>query len=112
MNPLSVFRALTETYDRFVHTYQTYKNPEIAAWMRERVEAAGFLWREPYLTLRRRTERARPWKSSSGGGVLHPEVLRVFRQRSDDPSEPPDPPLPPPGPGHRAPPRARDATSW
>jgi len=89
VNPLAVFRALTKTYDRFVHTYQAYRNPEIAAWMRERVEAAGFLWREPYLTLRRTYRAGAPLEEFVERGVLHPEVLRIFRLKLDDPTSPP-----------------------
>lgn len=89
MNPLSVFRALTETYDRFVHTYQGYRNPEIAAWMRQRVEGAGFLWREPFLTLRRTYRAGTPLEGFVERGVLHPEVLRIFRLAPGDPGSPP-----------------------
>ncbi|HWO71020.1 MAG TPA: DEAD/DEAH box helicase [Actinomycetota bacterium] len=89
MNPLSVFRALTETYDRFVHTHQAYRNPEIAAWMRERIEQAGFLWREPYLTLRRTYRAGTPLEEFVSHGVLHPEVPRIFRLVVDDLASPP-----------------------
>lgn len=85
MNPLAVFRSLTQTYDRFVHTYQAYRNPEIASWIRDRIEGSGFLWREPYLTLRRSYRSGTPLDKLVTRGLLHPEVPRIFRLRVDDP---------------------------
>lgn len=89
MNPLDVFRALTDTYDQFVHTYQAYRNPEIAQWMRERIEGKGFLWREPFLTLRRRYRLGATLEDLVTSGVLHRDVPDIFRSRVEDPDSPP-----------------------
>src|SRR6266542_7160040 len=78
LNPLEAHRRLTSAYDGFTHAFRQYRDPEIAAWMRERIEHGGFLWRGPYLTLQRRFATGPSLEEFVERGLLHRRALDVF----------------------------------
>lgn len=52
-NPFSSLNAVQQQYLRYVHTFQTFRNPQIGAWVGERVNQGTLLWRDPTVQLRR-----------------------------------------------------------
>ena len=92
MNPLELHQDLTDAYRRFVLSSQHFKNPDIEAWVNERISGNEFLWRDPLFTIRRRYRKGEPLETLVGDGTLHEDVLRIF---SVDPSDPSAPPIEP-----------------
>lgn len=88
LEPFDLLRQLQATYASFVDSYQGYKDPAISAWMKEQVEQGEFLWRQPYLTLRKRFAPGPSLEEIEAEGLLHPKVAALFRQRDpDDPTK-------------------------
>lgn len=86
LEPFDLLRRLQQTYSSFVNTYQGYKDPVIDAWMRSQVESGEFLWRQPYLTLRKRFAPGPSLDALLDEGLIHPKVPELYRYR--DPERP------------------------
>jgi len=52
-NPFAGLEAVQQQYLRYVHTFQTFRNPQISAWVGERVNQGTLLWRDPTVQLGR-----------------------------------------------------------
>lgn len=87
MRPLQLFSELSQTYAGFVDSYQEYRDPRIRAWMDEQVQQGEFLWRQPWLTLRRRYLPGAPLTDLVDHGLAHPQVPEIFRLRDPDQPE-------------------------
>lgn len=88
MQPLRVAEELRETYRRYVDSFQFYKNPTIADWVRQSRELGRLLWREPFVTIAKPFASGEPLQAFVERGELDPIVLEAFRKNPDDPSSP------------------------
>lgn len=86
LEPFDLLRRLQATYASFVGTYQGYKDPSIEAWMNAQVKGGEFLWRQPYLTLRKRFAPGPMLDAFLAQGLVHPKVPDLYRYR--DPERP------------------------
>ena len=86
LEPFDLLRRLQATYSSFVGTYQGYKDPKIEAWMKTQVEGGEFLWRQPYLTLRKRFAPGPSLDTIHAEGLVHAKVPEIYRYR--DPEAP------------------------
>ena len=80
MNPLHTLDDLRKTYRLFVETFQDIQNDKIRAWLHERIEEGNFLWRPPFVTLRRRFKPGESLASLVGSGLLHAQIPAIFRK--------------------------------
>jgi predicted Zn-ribbon and HTH transcriptional regulator len=78
LNPLEAFRRLTGAYDRFTHDLRVYRDPSIAAWLREHIEEGDLLWKGPFVGLQRRFAKGEDLQGMVARGLLHPGVPRIF----------------------------------
>ncbi|SDD26199.1 DEAD/DEAH box helicase [Auraticoccus monumenti] len=92
MHPLAMLGDLKREYERYVDSFQFYKNPSIQQWVHDRRAEGRLLHREPFITI------AKPFKPGDrlaelvADKVLHDDVQRVFTKgpgdRAADPVEP------------------------
>jgi hypothetical protein len=92
MHPLAMLGDLKREYERYVDSFQFYKNPSIQQWVQDRRAEGRLLHREPFITI------AKPFRPGTSltelveEGVLHKDVLRVFTKKTgDSTAEPVDP---------------------
>ncbi len=89
MNPLQALTDIQRTYKEYVETFQDIRNPDIRAWMQERIEEGSFLWRPPLITLQRRFQPGASMQDLVSAGLFDERLLRIFRampEQSDSPS--------------------------
>ena len=70
-NPFAGLEAVQQQYLRYVHTFQTFRNPQISAWVGERVNQGTLLWRDPTVQLGRFYRQGLTFDALEGLG-LHP----------------------------------------
>lgn len=84
MHPLAMLGELKAEYERYVDSFQFYKNPSIQQWVQDRRAEGRLLHREPFITI------AKPFRPGStlaelvSDEVLHEDVQRVFTKRPGD----------------------------
>ena len=89
MNPFETLEYVREMYKRYVFTFQRIENPIIRDWVLDRIEQSNLLWKEPFLQLNKRFEVGKSLKDYINNDILHPEILRIFREdKKDTNSEP------------------------
>ena len=87
-NPFAGLEAVQQQYLRYVHTFQTFRNPQISAWVGERVNQGTLLWRDPTVQLGRFYRQGLTFDALEGLG-LHPATRHCFTvTRGDRTAEP------------------------
>ena len=91
MNPFLTLRDIQEAYRRYVGTFQRFRNPDIDAWVQERIGRGAILWKEPFLQLSRRFERGDTFAQLAQDLTinLHPETYHCFTAVAGERGAPP-----------------------
>lgn len=89
VNNFVALDAVRDAYRRYVATFQRFRNPVIAEWVKNQVQEGTILWREPLIGLNRRYKEGERLEKFVDRGVLKPEALKIFRKEVDDPDSPP-----------------------
>lgn len=84
LNPFDILFRLQRTYASFVDSYQEYQDPKIRSWMDAQVKAGEFLWRQPFLTLRKRYAPGADLDDFEARGLVHSSIPEIFRYRDPD----------------------------
>ena len=74
---------MQQQYLRYVHTFQTFRNPQIGAWVGERVNQGTLLWRDPTVQLGRFYRQGLTFDALEGLG-LHPATRYCFTKTRGD----------------------------
>jgi hypothetical protein len=89
MDPFRTLEALQDAYQRYVESYQQFKNPAIREWVLEKVRHGNMLYQQPHLQLARRFQPGDSLRNLVDEGLLHPGVLSIFTTDRDDRHSPP-----------------------
>ena len=84
MHPLSMLAGLRRDYERYVDSFQFYKNPAIRDWVQAKRAEGRLLYREPFLTLAKPFADGCSLQSLVDERVLEPGVLTVFSRKPGD----------------------------
>jgi superfamily II DNA/RNA helicase/ribosomal protein L37AE/L43A len=84
MNPFEALENIQEEYKSYVFSFQRFKNPIIENWVNEKVQEGTLLWRDPHLQLSRNFKKGDTLQDMIDEGLLHKEVLRIFRKETED----------------------------
>jgi DEAD/DEAH box helicase/Helicase conserved C-terminal domain/Domain of unknown function (DUF1998) len=84
MHPLSMLAGLRQDYERYVDSFQFYKNPAIRDWVQAKRAEGRLLYREPFLTLAKPFADGCSLHSLVDEGVLDTGVLAVFTRKPGD----------------------------
>ena len=89
MHPLAMLGDLKREYERYVDSFQFYKNPSIQQWVQDRRNEGRLLHREPFITIAKPFRTGASLQALVDEGVLHPGVMAVFTRRPGDRAAPP-----------------------
>jgi ATP-dependent helicase YprA (DUF1998 family)/ribosomal protein L37AE/L43A len=78
MNPFHALTDVQDAYQRYVRTFQQFRNPQIGDWVEERIQEGTLLWKDPYIQLARRFERGTSFEAFVNEGLIHPETPKCF----------------------------------
>jgi superfamily II DNA or RNA helicase/ribosomal protein L37AE/L43A len=81
MNPFETLRYVQDQYKTYVYTFQKIKNPHIRKWIFDRINNGSLLWRAPHIQLNQRFAPGESLQGLTSGGLLHPDILKVFTTR-------------------------------
>ncbi|NJP96396.1 DEAD/DEAH box helicase [Nonomuraea sp. FMUSA5-5] len=84
MHPLAMLAGLRGDYERYVDSFQFYKNPAIRDWVQAKRREGRLLYREPFLTLAKPFADGCSLQSLVDEGVLDPGALTVFTRKPGD----------------------------
>jgi len=82
MNVFNAVDKLRETYQRYVFTFQKFRNPAIQEWVNEKMSEGGLLWKDSHVELKRRFKAGLNIQEHADTGLLHPKTPQIFS--SDD----------------------------
>ena len=57
MNPFHALADVQDAYQRYVRTFQQFRNPQIGDGVSERIRQGTLLWKNPYVQLSQRVEQ-------------------------------------------------------
>lgn len=89
MNPFHVLRDTQDAYQRYVHTFQQFRNPQIEAWVQERIDRGTLLWKDPYIQLARRFKTGDTLQALVNDDLLHPDTPACFTVEAGHRDAPP-----------------------
>jgi len=78
MNPFQALKNIQEDYERYVFSFQKFKNPTIKNWVLNKVRRGTLLWKEPYIELNRQFEKGDSFQDLISRGLLHEGVENIF----------------------------------
>lgn len=88
MNPFRVLQSIKSDYRQAVEATQVIKDQKVKDLIAKAIEEDNLLWREPYIQITRRFKKGAPLSKVVYGGVLHPDVLKVFYRDEKDRQSP------------------------
>ena len=74
MNVFNAVDNLRETYQRYVFTFQKFRNPAIQEWVNEKMSEGGLLWKDTHVELKRRFKAGLNIQEHADTGLLHPKT--------------------------------------
>jgi hypothetical protein len=89
MNPFDVLQVVQQDYLTYVRTFQRFQNPEIQAWVLERVHSGTLLWKPPFIQISRPFAPGDRLEDMVAEGLLHPAAPPIFRRDPGDPASAP-----------------------
>ena len=78
MNPFHALADVQDAYQRYVRTFQQFRNPQIGDWVSERIQQGTLLWKDPYVQLARRFEQGMSFEAFVEEDLLHPDTAACF----------------------------------
>lgn len=84
MNPFDVLRSVQQDYLSYVRTFQIFQNPDIQAWVLERIQNGSLLWKPPFIQLARPFAAGEELSALVQEGLLHPHVPHILRRNPAD----------------------------
>lgn len=89
VNNFVALDAIRDSYRRYVATFQRFRNPVIAEWVKNQVQEGTILWRQPLIELNRRYKEGERLEKFVDRGVLKPDILKIFKKEINNPDSPP-----------------------
>lgn len=83
-NPFSTLNEVQRDYQSYVDSFQQIKNPQIQAWITDRMDEGGLLWKPPFLQISLPFLPGDPLQDLVNEGVLHPGTLKFTRISKSD----------------------------
>jgi len=90
VNPFAVLDRARADYRAYVESFQRFRNPRFAEWVREHIEHGDLLWKEPLVQISRRFRLGQSLAEMVDEGLIERECLRIFRKRDQNGDLPPD----------------------
>lgn len=84
MNPFEALKNVQDEYKSYVFSFQRFKNPIIESWVNDKVKEGTLLWRDPHLQLSKTFKKGDTLQHMIDEGLLHKEVLKIFRNKAED----------------------------
>ncbi|MGY5853180.1 MAG: DEAD/DEAH box helicase, partial [Candidatus Thorarchaeota archaeon] len=88
VNNFMALKSLREDYRSYVSTFQKYRNPRIADWVRTRIETGTLLWQEPLVELNRRFQTGKSISDFISEDHLDKRVRNMFLVNPDNSKSP------------------------
>lgn len=89
MNAFKALENIQKDYERYVFSFQKFRNPTIRDWVLDRVREGTLLWKDPHIVLNRRFEKGDGLQDMASEGLLHEKVLDIFTVEPGDNSSGP-----------------------
>jgi len=78
VNPFLALDEVKESYRRYVETFQRFRNPTIAEWVKQQIEEGTVLWQQPLIELNRRYKEGEALQTLVDQGILEPNIPKIF----------------------------------
>jgi len=88
VNPFLALDEVKQSYQRYVETFQRFRNPTIEKWVKEQIKEGTVLWQQPLIELNRRYMEGESLHQLTDEGLLEPEIPQVFRTGKGEPITP------------------------
>lgn len=92
MNPFAVLDRARADYRSYVESFQRFRNPRFADWVKEHIDHGDLLWKDPLVQISRRFQLGRSLPELVGDGLVQAECQRIFRARDQNGDLPGDAP--------------------
>ena len=84
MNPFGALGDVQDAYQRYVRTFQQFRNPQIGDWVEDRIEEGTLLWKDPFVQLARRFQKGATFEDFVEDRLIHPETPKCFTTEAGD----------------------------
>ncbi len=78
MDPFKIYKAVKEQYRSYIQTFQVFKNPEIARFVKDGVNKRRMLWQEPIIQISKRFKAGLPLTHLVEKGWLHEKTTTIY----------------------------------
>lgn len=84
MDPFKVYEEAKQQYKSYIRTFQTFRKPEIEAFVRDRIDNGTMLWQEPIIQISKKFKPGKSLAQMISEGLLHAGLQSIFTIKKKD----------------------------